>query len=173
MKGLFFTIILMTLFILTDAQESAKKSSKLCKEEKQAEQIKKVKELVENQTFAFSVRQAVPLCGDPVSLDYLYSLKIDNGYTNSHLPFYGFESDYNIENSPIDFKKPYENYSIKREKNNYIVNFNVPGENDNMKFYLRISELGYAYLKISSDQRQCISFQGMIEEVKPTVFSSF
>ena len=173
MKGLIFTLILMVFFLSTNAQENIKKSRKQCKEEKQAAQIKKVSELVKNKTFVFSARQAVPVCGDPVSLENIYSFKMDNGFVNSYLPNYGFESEYAIENSPFDFAKPYEGYSIKEDENKYVINFNVPIEDDNLKFYLRISELGYAYLKISSNQRQCISFQGMIEEVKPAVFSSF
>ena len=170
MKGLFFTVILLTIFLSTDAQDMTKKSRKLSKEEKQTEQIKKVRELIENKTFVFSARRAVPICGDPVSLENSYLVKIDNGITNSYLPFYGFESEYAIENSPFDFTKTYESYSISKEDNKYVINFNVPTEDDNLKFYLRISELGYAYLKITSTHRQCISFQGMIEEAKPTAF---
>ena len=170
MKGLLLMLILSTSFLITDAQEITQKSRKQSKEEKQAQQIKKVKELIESKNFVFSARKAVPVCGDPVSLENLYLIKVDNGFTKSYLPFYGFETDYVIENSPLDFTKPYKGYTIKNENNKYIINFIVPDENDNMKFYLRISELGYAYLKITSSKRQCISFQGMIEDVKPTVF---
>jgi hypothetical protein len=173
MKGLVFTLILMVFFLSINAQESTKKSRKQCKEEKQAEQIKKVSELVKNKTFVFNVHQAKPLCGDAVSLEYLYFVKVNNNTVNSYLPFYGFESELSIENTPLDFTKSFENYSTKKEDNKYVINFNVPVENDNIKFYFQISELGYTYLKITSTQKQGISFLGIIEENKPEISSRF
>ncbi len=172
MKGLIFTVVLLTLFFSVNAQESAKKTRKLSKEEKQAEQIKKVSNLIENKTFVFRAHKAVPLCGDPVSLEYLYSLKIVNGIVNSYLPFYGIDPEYKIENSPLIFTNSYNGYTVNIENNKYEINFNVPVENDIIKLHLRISELGYAYLKVSSTLRQNISFLGIIDDVEPSVFSS-
>lgn len=169
MKGLVFTLILTVFLLSVNAQESTKKSRKQCKEEKQAEQIKKVSELVKNKTFVFNVHRAVPLCGDAVSLEYLYFVKLNNYIVNSYLPFYGFESELSIENTPLNFTESFEDYSIKKEDNKYVINFSVPIENDNLKFYFRISELGYAYLKITSTQKQPISFLGIIEEDKPLI----
>ena len=172
MKSFIFTVTLLALFLSINAQEDTMKNSKLCKEEKQAEQVKKVQALIESKSFVFSVRQAIPLCGDPVSLEFLYSLKLDNGIVSSYLPFYGFDSDYQIENSPLIFRDPYESYSVDKNKDKYEINFNVLSEDNDMKFYMRISELGYAYLKITSDQRQSISFLGIIDDIEPAVFSS-
>ena len=173
MKSLIFTLVFFMMCFSVNAQENTKKNSKQSKEEKREAQIKKVKELIDNKAFVFSARQAVPLCGDPVCLEYFYSLKISDGVARSYLPFYGFESDYNIENSPLDFAKSYEEFSVKKENNIYIINFSIPDDNNNMQFYLNISELGYTYLKIISEQRQSISFRGIIEEIEPAVFSSF
>ncbi len=172
MKSFIFTLALSILYFSVNAQEVAKKSRKECKNEKLAEQTEKVSKLIESKTFVFSARSVVPQCGDPVSLEEFFSLNINGGIISSYLPFYGFESDYKIENSPLIFTRPYENYSEKQEKDKYIIGFNAMGENDNMKFYFRISELGYTYLKVSSEQRQSISFLGIIDEVEPAVFSS-
>ncbi len=170
MKSLIITLILLTSFLTIDAQEDTKKSRKEYREEKKAEQAKKVSELVESKTFVFSPRQAVPMCGDAVGLDYLYSVRLDKNTVNSYLPFYGFESDYVIENSPLDFAKLCNDYSMTKEDNKYIVTFYVPEENGSMKYYFRISELGYTYLKITSKERQSIAFLGIIEEIQPTAF---
>jgi hypothetical protein len=171
MKSLIITLILLTSFLSIDAQDSTKKNRKDNKDEKRAEQIKKVSELIESKTFVFNIRQAVPMCGDVVSLDYLYSVSLDKNIISSYMPFYGFESNYVIENSPLNFTKLCEDYSMIIEDNKYIITFNVPEESGNMKFYFRISELGYAYLKIYSKERQSIAFQGIIAEIEPTVLN--
>ena len=173
MKGLVLTLILTVFLLSVNAQENTQKSRKQCKKEKQAEQIKKVSELVKNKTFVFNAHRAVPLCGDAVSIEYLYFVKVNNNTVNSYLPFYGFESELSIENTPLNFTKSFENYYTNKEDDKYVINFNVPVENDNLKFYFRISELGYAYLKITSTQKQPISFLGIIEEDESLVSSRF
>lgn len=172
MKNLTITLIVLAFFLSVEAQESTKKSRKEFKEEKQAEQIKKVSELIENKTFVFSALKAVPLCGDPVSLEYLYSAKIENGIISSYLPFYGIDTEYKIENSPLIFTKHYNEYSIQKENDKYEIQFNIPAENDIIKFRFKISKFGFAQLKVTSTQFQGISFLGFIDENVPTVFSS-
>ena len=108
MKSFIFTLLSLVLFLSINAQDDTKKNSKLCKEEKQAEQVKKVQALIENKSFVFSVRQAVPLCGDPVSVDFIYSLKLDDGLVSSYLPFYGFESDLKIFYDPLKSRQRYQ-----------------------------------------------------------------
>lgn len=172
MKSLTLTLVILTFFLSTEAQESAKKSRHDLKEEKQAEQVKKVSELIENKTFVFSALKAVPLCGDPVSLEYLYSAKIENGIISSYLPFYGIDTEYKIENSPLIFTNSYNEYSIHKENDKYEIQFNIPVENDIIKFKFKISKFGFTHLKVTSNQFQGISFLGFIDENVPTVFSS-
>ena len=173
MKGLVFTLIVIVSFLSANAQESTKKSSKSYKEEKQAEQIKKVSELVENKTFVFNAHKAVPLCGDAVNLEYLFFVNLNNNKITSYLPFYGFESDYTIENTPLSFTSTINDYSINLEKDKFVITFNVSNNDDDLKFYFRISKLGYTYLKITSEQRQPISFLGIIDESEPSVSVGF
>jgi hypothetical protein len=166
MKSLILAFVLTTLFITMYAQESTKQSRK---EEKKAEQIIKINNLIESKTFAFNAHRVIPMCGDAISLEYLYFVKVNNSTISSYLPFYGFESEYSIDNTPFDFTKTFYNYSNKKEQSKYVINFNVPVENDNFNYYFRITELGYTYLKITSTERQTISFMGIIDEIDPAI----
>ena len=172
MKSLIFTVILLISFLSVNAQEDTKKSRKQCKEEKQAEQIEKIRNLIENKSFVFNARRAIPLAGEAVNLNYFYTVKVDNNKVVSYLPFYGtsYEEAYSIQNSPFDFTNPLTKFKVDKEKDKYIVSFSVYNNDNEIRYYFRISELGYTYLKVTSVQRQCISFQGMIGEAEPTVF---
>lgn len=172
MKRFIYTLVILVLFVSVEAQDDTKQSRKQSKEEKQAEQIKKVSELIESNNFVFNALKAVPLCGDPVSLEYLYSLKVDNGVISSYLPFYGINTEYKIENSPLIFANSYNKYSSEKEDNGYKITYNVAVEDDNVKLCFRITKFGFAYLQVTSEKRQGISFSGFIDEIQPAVFSS-
>lgn len=156
----------MIPFVSINAQDSSKKSRKELKNKQQAKEREELKNILNDRNFIYSPTMVLPMNGASVQLNYSYSTKIKGDTISSYLPFYGvaYSVKYGSRNSPFDFVKPIENYTIEKDKNGYMVKFDVQNEMDHLKFTFHISENGYANLNVISTNRQSISYYGTIEK---------
>ncbi|MGQ8338378.1 DUF4251 domain-containing protein [Sunxiuqinia sp. A32] len=137
--------------------------------EAQDKQVKadEIKQLIESQQFKFTARSANPLIGGRIDLTSTYDFTVDSMKVEAWLPYYGraYRIDYGSTNGGIKFKETAESIdiSLNKKENAYKVKIVVDTKNDYYQIYLEVGLAGYGILNISSNNRQSISFYGIIE----------
>ena len=130
--------------------------------------MEEVKNLLESREYMFNATHAMPMGGGSIYLNYSYDVEIKGDTVTSYLPFYGeaYRLDYGGRDAAFDFTEPVEEYTFRKEKNGYKVEFDIDKGMDRINYNFHISELGYATLHVISTNRQAISYYGRIEDVK-------
>jgi len=152
------------LFAGTDADAQSKK-------EKQKAKAEAISKLLDSKQFVFKPQTALPLRGGSINLTSDFDLVIKNDTLKSYLPYYGraFASvPYGATRSPLSFTTTDFKYtSVKGKKGSRQINIEVKDKSlDVRKFYLDVSEAGYATLQTSDYNRDPITFNGYIEPLK-------
>ena len=162
---LFLTFLIFAAYTFGNCQDLKNKSRKEIRAERQAKKTEEIKKLLDNRTFVFKATHALPMGGGSIQLDYSFDAKIKNDTIHSYLPFYGvaYRVDYGAKNSGLNFTKKFENYKMEKNRNGYLINFDVKNKMDFLNFTFHISEPGYATLNVISTNRQAISYYGYIE----------
>ncbi len=167
MKNILFTMILLVAFFTASAQDSGK-TRKERKAEKEAKQAEQVKNLLNDKAFVFNATHALPMGGGSMYLNYDYDVKVENDTVTSYLPFFGvaYHADYGQRKSPFDFTQPLDDYKMEKEKDGYLVDFELSNGIDHLNYTFHISKLGFATLHVTSTNRQSISYYGTIDEIE-------
>ncbi|MFV0594040.1 MAG: DUF4251 domain-containing protein [Draconibacterium sp.] len=168
MKHIILIVLILGASFATQAQD--KKMSKKEKKAKiEAEKKEKTKKLISDKTWRFDADRMLPTTGPSKTLVTDYGVDFLSDKIESYLPFMGraYKADYGSTNSPMDFKSEVEDYKIEDwEKGGWLIQFSVKNKSDFMQFTYTISATGSASLSVSSSDRQNISYQGEITEVK-------
>lgn len=169
MKKLTILLILLGSVITLYAQNEDKKSRKEIKAEKEAQIKVQVKQMIEDRKFEFVPRTALPSSGKSISINS-YNVQITGDDLVSYLPYYGraYSASYGSTTSPLNVEGVIENYTEKKVKEKYKIEFNVKSDGDDLFYSFQIFENGSASLNVRSNYRQPISFNGQIEEIKAT-----
>lgn len=150
---------------LSDAQPT--------KVNKKAAKAAEIKRLITSGSYVFVADYAIPNSMPARSLTSNYDVTVTPGKLEIWLPYFGRAyaaprdpSEGGIKLTTSDFT----NKVVNKKKNWEITlvpkNANTPGANDVRDLVLDISEDGYASLRVTSLNRQPISFNGYIEEIK-------
>lgn len=129
--------------------------------------------LVENKQFVFEAQSMTSQNGVHRSLTTLYDLTMNGDSASAYLPYVGraYGGAYGGDGA-IEFDGPMQDYKIelrekKKEKNNQMmISFIVKGEKDTYTCNLTVSRSGNSSLNVNSNNRQPISFNGQIYEIK-------
>ncbi len=164
---IFSTFFFVPFFLF--AQVEIDKSRKELRAERKAKIEQSVKSLVESNEFVFVVRTANPAEGPSISLTSDYDIKITKDSVYSYLPYFGeaYKIDYGSTDGGIKFEAIVYNYELSfNEKSKfYEIQFEVIEKIEAYKIYLRISSSGYGNLKIISNARQMISYDGILSNL--------
>lgn len=98
-----------------------------------------------------------------------YQLKINKDSIEAYLPYYGraYTASMNPDDSGIKFKSKNFGYKLdKKKKGGWVINIRPKDTKDISSLTLNVSESGYASLNVNSNNRQSISFNGVIAEPK-------
>ncbi len=165
-------IIFSSLFIFPFflfAQVETSKSRKEIRAERQAKIEESVKNLIESNEFDFVVRRANPAVGPSITLTSDYDIKIAQDSAYSFLPYFGevYTINYGSADGGIKFASIVYNYELSfNEKTKfYEIQFEVIEKIETYKIYLNISSSGYGNLKIISNARQMISYDGILSNL--------
>jgi len=165
MKSKIYTFIFLVFMSLAVfAQETDKKAAK---EKKRTEKENQVKALLDSGEFVFIADRAMPQGSRTVDLiSYQAYVKFQPDFIESSLPYfgraysgvgYGNDSGLNFEGKP-------ENYTLEQgKKNAKIIKARVNGENDSFNLQLTVTPSGYATLIVLSNNRNSISYSGVIK----------
>ncbi|MGD2035950.1 MAG: DUF4251 domain-containing protein [Bacteroidales bacterium] len=164
MKKLIF-VTLLILPVLTVYSQSKKE---LRQQKKQAE-YEAAKWLVESMNFEFIAGRAMPQGGSAVDLTTTSNfLRVADSIADGDLPYFG--RAYNVAYSGsggIKFEGKAEDYSIRenKKKTALIVSFTVKGDADVFDCTLSLTSRSNVTLNVASQQRDRISYFGMIGEL--------
>lgn len=162
-------LIISILLLLTFVANAQQKSKKQLKEEKKAEQVKAIEELVNSKTFVFYANSALPQGYKTVHLTGSgYTVEFSPEVIKSYLPYYGRAyagAGYGNDNG-MKFEGKPEKYTVTLTKKNYRLNAEVKGEYDTYRLSMTIGFAGNASLNIISNNRSSITYNGEIRAAK-------
>lgn len=125
-----------------------------------------LKTILSNKNFIFKAQSAWPLQGSVVQLNAGFDMRLVQDSINTYLPYFGraYSSNLTAENA-ISFTSKKFDYKLKEKANGGwdVIIKPVDVKEINQLIY-SISTNGYATLQILCNQRQAISFYGVIEK---------
>ncbi len=134
-----------------------------------SEKETKIKNLITSGKYVFEAQSAMPLRGQVRQLTYGFDLRISKDTLISYLPYFGraYVAPINPSDGGINFTSTSFDYTVKaRRKGGWDVEIQTEDQKDNKRMMLKIQESGYASLQVTSNDRQPISFNGIITEWK-------
>lgn len=138
-----------------------------------SEQEQAVKQQIESRHYKISVNRMLPMKGPSQHLTSSYSLTIRGDTVISYLPYFG--QAYNIPyggGKGLIFESAITVYSLSFDaKGTAQISFQTRSENDVLLYRIEIYANGSSSIRVTSNNRQAISFYGILEpeEASPTV----
>lgn len=167
MKRILLITLILFFNLIAFSQSTERKSKKELRAEKKEKIEKSVQELLKTNQFTFVVRKANPTIGPSITLTSDYEIKISGDSVNSYLPYFGeaYRIEYGDSDGGIKFKTHLYDYEIEfnEKKKFYEIQFKVIEAFETYRVYLNISSSGYGNLKIMSNARQAISYDGILD----------
>lgn len=123
------------------------------------------KALVESRRFEFVAESANPLKGRTIFLSPGYTLKVLSDTVAGDLPYYGraYQASMNPGDAGIKFTSTDSEYSVKpRKKNGWEIQIKPKDVSPSPQINLSVNANGSASLRVTSIDRQSISFNGYI-----------
>jgi hypothetical protein len=125
-----------------------------------------LKTILTNKNFVFKAQSAWPLKGTVVQLTAGYDMKVIQDSINTYLPYFGraFSASYGGDGG-INFISKKFDYKVKeKQKGGWEVSIKPTDTRDVTELTYSISTNGYATLQVISNNRQAISYYGIIEK---------
>lgn len=144
------------------------------KQDKKAAKIEAIKTMVNNANYIFRANYVNPQRGGNKALTSDYDLKVTKDTITAFLPYYGraYVAPINPSEGGIKFTSTNFIYTTKNNKAgswDILIKPKLNSNNDLkdvQQLRLNISSGGYASLSVISTNREPISFNGYIEEIK-------
>jgi len=126
-----------------------------------------VKSMVDSKDYVFKADYVIPMRGTSRSLTSDYDLAVSKDTVKAYLPFFGraYTAPIDPTQGGIKFTSTDFNYQTKeKKKGGWQVTIELKDADDVRQLMLDISENGYASLRVTSNNREAISFNGYIKE---------
>jgi len=124
-----------------------------------------VKDLVDSKEFTFKARTVIPMTGGSRQLTSEYDVRFLGDSVVSYLPYFGraYSASYGTESGGIEFTSTKFDYKAKaRKKGGWDIIVKPQDVRDVEELDLTISDDGSANLRVTSTNRQPISFYGVV-----------
>ena len=163
-------LIMMSLFVLFF---SNKADAQKTKSEMQIEKAQFIKSIViDSQRYVFKAHTAFPASGSMKILSSGYDVIISEDSANSHLPFYGKAYagvSFGSNTSPLEFISTQFNYTVtnKKKGDGWDISIQLQDQSDVKSLDFSIFDNGSAFLRVMSNNRSSMTFQGEIESRHP------
>ena len=149
----FFSILLIGVmgFVPVDAQETDAAT---------------LKSILQNKNFTFRAQSAWPLQGTVVQLTAGYDMRVLQDSINAFLPYFGraYTACYSTENWIKFISKKFDYKLKEKHKGGWELTIKPTDTRDITELTYSISTNGYATLQVISNNRQAISFYGIVEK---------
>ncbi|MES2375809.1 MAG: DUF4251 domain-containing protein [Bacteroidota bacterium] len=166
LKVLFALFICAVSFNLSYAQTT--------KAEKKAAKAADIKRIITSNNYAFKANYVIPMSMSPRALTSDYDVRVTKGKLEVYLPYFGraYAAPRDLNDGGIKLNTTDYDYKAVEKKNGgwditikpKKTTINTVGDVQIMR--LNVSTDGYASLQVNSTNRQPISFNGYIEEIK-------
>ena len=157
-KGALLLLFVSSINPIAAAQDSKSDQSK---------ENANVKAMVDAKRYLFKAQSAHPTRGRVVQLNSEYDLKITPDTIRSYLPYYGraYSAPIGESEGPLDFvSKDFEYNQQDRKKGGWDITIKPKDGKGVREMFLTVFENGTASLRVSSNNREPISFNGHILE---------
>jgi hypothetical protein len=128
-----------------------------------------LKNILTNKHFVFKAQSAWPLQGKVIQLTPGFDIRVMTDSINAYLPYYGraYSAGYNQAGGGINFSSNKFEYKLKeKSKGGWDLTIKPSHANDVTQLTYSISTNGFATLQVISNNRQAISFYGVVEKIK-------
>jgi hypothetical protein len=171
-KNALIPVMLLVFFTSGCAVSSSQSSGdNISKKEQRAAEMEKVAALIESGNFIYTVQSISPSGSRTLQATTTYTMKAVNGNYEASLPYFGraYQASYG-GNGPIEFNGTPEDLKVTRntKKNSLTVTFAIAGERDRYSVTFQVGYSGYGTLIVNSQNRQSISYYGMVSEISGT-----
>jgi hypothetical protein len=125
-----------------------------------------LKTILSGKNFVFKAQSAWPLQGTVVQLTAGYDMRVLQDSINTYLPYYGraFTASCTGEGG-VNFTSRKFDYKLKeKQKGGWELTIRPADAKDVVEMNYSVSANGYATLQIISNNRQAISYYGVIEK---------
>ena len=166
MKTLILSFFLSFSMVIGFAQEKTKQQ---IKEEKKLAKQKEVEAIIDSKEFEFDGDMAYPQGGRSIDLTTNPNyLRFKNDSIHSEMPYFGraYAGVAYGGGGGLNFKGPIKDYSVTKNKKNYIIKAEVRDNSDNYSIILTVYFEGGASLLITSNNRDSINYRGSVEKLK-------
>jgi hypothetical protein len=155
-------LLLCTVSLSTIAQKTTRK-------EREAKKIAEIKAMVEANNYVFKAQSANPMRGGTYNLTSEYDLRISKDTLIAYLPYYGqaYQAPMDPTDGGIHFTSTrFTSNTTEDKKGGWEISFKTADAKGVERIFLSISVDGYAQLRVTSTNRDPITFQGYIEKKK-------
>ena len=153
---LFFAVL---AFGITVSAQDAKEE----KSEKEAN----IKTLIDAHRYTFKAQSVHPSRGRTVQLNSDYDLRVSGDTVRSYLPYFGraYSAPLDGRGGGFDFtSNKFEYVQKERKKGGWDITIRPKDVNDVRELFLTVFENGSASLRVTSNNREPISFNGFVEK---------
>jgi Domain of unknown function (DUF4251) len=153
-------IALTSLFLFTSVTQA---------QTKQADKESAIRDLVESKRFVFTVQSISPLRGGTRQATSTWDLNVKPDSIVSYLPYFGraFSASMDPTQNGLNFTSTDFSYMMQKgKKNGWNITILPKDANDVQKMVLSIGSTGYGTLQVISNNRDPISFYGLVSEAR-------
>lgn len=157
-KALFFLFFLSTAFAINANAQTRK--------EKEAAKAEAVKNLVEGQRYVFIAQTVLPMGGRSRQITPDFDFTVTKDTIISYLPYFGRAYNVPLPNEGgVKFTSTdFEYTKTDGKKGGWDILIKPKDNRDIQQVRINITESGYAFLQVTSNNRQPISYNGFIQE---------
>jgi hypothetical protein len=155
LKNMLFLIAILALGNISVAQDS------------KADESANVQSMVDAQRFVFKAQSAHPNRGRTVQLNSNYELAVSGDTVRSYLPYFGraYSAPMDGRGGGIDFLSKNFQYNKKqRKKGGWEISIKPEDVTDVREVLLTVFDNGSASLRVNSNNRETISYNGYLAQ---------
>jgi len=159
-------ILILAILLSGISTISAQKKDKNAKKD---EQFKEMTNLIESGHYLFTVQSVNPTGSRTIHTTTDYTLEANDSTYKAYLPYFGraYQASYGGDGG-IEFDASPENLelTLKEKKRTINIEFEIQAKNDKYSCFLSVGSSGYSTLSINSNNRQPISYSGIVGPLK-------
>ena len=136
-----------------------------CSPANKADNNASLQQLINSKNYTFLAQYAQPLGRRQIPLTTEYTLTVHNDSLISYLPYFGqaYVAPINPEDAGLNFTSTNFDYVANPTKNGgYTIIIKPKEESKATQLILTVTSSGYANLQVQSQNRQAISFRGVM-----------
>ena len=158
-------VLIVSMIFLMAGITIGKETQRDKRKAREKAKMEEILQLFVNRNLQFLAQSAHPMGGGVIHLTSEYTLTIQTEEVIAFLPYFGvaYTADYGNNEGGIKFDEKVLSQQWKSSKKGYDIQFEVKAPRDRYVLHLFFSTAGYATLHVTCNNRQPISFSGIVQ----------